>query len=728
MSNTLLRNLVRWNRQTTMFAAAIASLALAALYLNGQATPSSVELVPDALHGRTSTIVVDQVRSHHLLRSKVLDDVASAEIYERYLKVLDGGKRFFLQNDIDEFEKYRLHLDDALTKGDLDPAYEIFNRLQTRTVDRLNWILNRLEVGMDSFDLSTNRTLIIEPDDRSYPANEYEANELWERILISNIISAKLDEDEDEEILERFTKRYKARLRQVKQIKTDDVFTQYLNAFTKSFDPHTEYFSPRGKQEFELQMSLSMEGIGARLELIDEYVQIKELVQGGPADREGSLKPNDRIVSVGQSPTSPMIDVVGWRLDDVVDLIRGPKGTVVVLGIKTPDLMAQDSKTVQITRDTIKINELAAKKRVLELSHGERPYKVGFIELPSMYRDFTGAQRGTQNFSSATRDVKRLIEELKEEDIDALVMDLRRNGGGSLDEAVSLVGLFIQSGPTVQVRGTARRVSVLEDKDPSVTWDGPLGVLVDQYSASASEIFAGAIQDYQRGVVIGHQTFGKGTVQSLVAANRGQLKVTQAKFYRINGASTQLVGVMPDIELVSPGHFRESGERTYDGALPWDTIKPLNYMTYAANVADMETIKELHEERKAISPYFNFVGKLADRAKQEQDTNSLSLNFRTREAELEERNQWRLDVTNPYLIANGIEPVEDISELEDRMHELDDQIPEEIELEASRILLDYALLGNQHLAAVTDKEVDSTLDQSDKTISGQVQNIENTGN
>lgn len=711
-----------------MFAAAIASLGFAALHLNGQETQTSVELVPDALHGRTSTIVVDQVRSHHLLRSKVLDDVASAEIYERYLKVLDGGKRFFLQNDIDEFEKYRLHLDDALTKGDLDPAYEMFNRLQTRTVDRLNWILNRLAVGMESFDLTTNQRLIIESDDRNYPANEYEANELWERILISNIISAKLDESDDDEILERFTKRYKTQLRQVNQIKTDDVFTQYLNAFTKSFDPHTEYFSPRGKQEFELQMSLSMEGIGARLELIDEYVQIKELVQGGPADREGSLKPNDRIVSVGQSPSSPMIDVVGWRLDDVVDLIRGPKGTVVVLGIKTPDLMAQESKTVLITRDTIKINDLAAKKRVIELNHGNRPYKIGFIELPSMYRDFTGAQRGTQDFSSATRDVKRLIEELKEEDIDALVMDLRRNGGGSLDEAVSLVGLFIQSGPTVQVRGTSRRVSVLRDLDPSVTWEGPLGVLVDQYSASASEIFAGAIQDYQRGVVIGHQTFGKGTVQSLVAANRGQLKVTQAKFYRINGASTQLVGVMPDIELLSPGHFRESGERTYDGALPWDTIKPLNYMTYSANVADMETIKELHEERIEQSPYFNFVSQLAKRAKEEQDTNSLSLNFNTREAELEERNQWRLDVTNPYLIANDIEPVEDISELEDRMHQLDDQIPEEIELEASRILLDYALLGNQHLAAVTDKEVDPTLDQSDETIPGQVQNLENTGN
>ena len=728
MSNTLLRNLVRWNRRVTMFAVAIASLGFAALYLNGQATPSMVELVPDALHGRTSTIVVDQVRSHHLLRSKVLDDVASAEIYERYLKVLDGGKRFFLQTDIDEFEKYRLHLDDALTKGDLEPAYEIFNRLQKRTVDRLDWILNRLEVGMESFDLSTDRKLIIEPDDRSYPANEYEANELWERILISNIISAKLDESEDDEILERFTKRYKTQLRQVRQIKTDDVFTQYLNAFTKSFDPHTEYFSPRGKQEFELQMSLSMEGIGARLELIEEYVQIKELVQGGPADREGSLKPNDRIVAVGQSPTSPMIDVVGWRLDDVVDLIRGPKGTVVVLGVKSPDLMAQESKTVQITRDTIKINELAAKKRVIELNHGERPYKVGFIELPSMYRDFTGAQRGTQNFSSATRDVKRLINELKEEDIDALVMDLRRNGGGSLDEAVSLVGLFIQTGPTVQVRGTARRVTVLEDEDPSVTWNGPLGVLVDQYSASASEIFAGAIQDYQRGVVIGHQTFGKGTVQSLVAANRGQLKVTQAKFYRINGASTQLVGVMPDIELLSPSHFRESGERTYDGALPWDTIKPVNYMTYAANVADMETIKELHEGRKDKSPYFNFVSKLADRAKQEQDMKSLSLNFNTREAELEERNQWRLEVTNPYLIANNIEPAEDISELEDRMRQLDDQIPEEIELETSRILLDYALLGNQHLAAVTDHEVGVSLDDADKPIPGQVQNIENTGN
>ena len=656
-------------------------------------------LHPNEGHGRTSTIVVDQVRTHHLLRQKVLDDVASAEIYERYLRMLDDGKRFLLESDIQEFEKYRLVLDNALATGDLGPAYHMFNRLQSRTVARLDWILSRLEEGIDSFDLTSNATLLLDSDDRDYPTDIHAADQLWERLLISNIISAKLDGEENTEIEERFVKRYKNQLRQVNQIKSEEVFTGYLNSFTKSFDPHTEYFSPRGKQEFELQMSLSMEGIGARLELIEDYVNIKELVQGGPADREGTLKPNDRIVAVGQSPTSPMIDVVGWRLDDVVDLIRGPKGTVVVLGIKSADALGQESKTVQITRDTIRINELAARKKVIDLNHVGRQYKIGIIELPSMYRDFSAAQRGTQDFSSATRDVHKLIEELKLENIDGLVMDLRGNGGGSLDEAVSLVGLFIESGPTVQVRGIGRRISVLHDRDHSVVWDGPLGVLVNQFSASASEIFAAAIQDYGRGIIIGNQTFGKGTVQSLVAANPGQLKVTQAKFYRITGSSTQLVGVVPDVELETIAHGRETGERNYDGALAWDEIRSLSYNTYADEGNQFDEVVELHQKRKEDSPYFQFIKKISTHAKEEMEREEISLNIDVRKQELDTRNQTRIEITNPFLVANELDPAQSISELEDQLATLNEHIGDEIELESSRVLLDYALPGIRHLAA-----------------------------
>ena len=663
------------------------------------------ELEPNSTHSRISTIVVDQVRNHHLLRQKVLDDIASAEIYERYLDMLDDRKRFLLQSDVDEFEKYRLELDNALATGNLEPAFKMFNRLQRRTIERLRWLLERLDTGIDSFDLHSEETLDIDNENRPYPKDIHEADRLWEKLLTSNIISAKLDGDDDLEILERFEKRYRTQLRQINQIKSEEVFTSYLNSFTKSFDPHTEYFSPRGKEEFELQMSLSMEGIGARLELIDDYVNIKELIQGGPAEREGNLKANDRIVAVGQSPTSPLIDVVGWRLDDVVDLIRGPKGTVVVLAVKSPDSLGQDSKTVQITRDEIRINELAARKELIELEHAGRNYKIGVIELPSMYRDFNAAQRGTQDFSSATRDVQRLIDELKLENIDGLLVDLRGNGGGSLDEAVSLVGLFIESGPTVQVRGIGRRVSVLHDRDMSVAWDGPLGVLVDHFSASASEIFAGAIQDYGRGIVIGNQTFGKGTVQSLVPANPGQLKVTQAKFYRINGSSTQLKGVIPDIELETVARARETGERTYDGALPWDEITSLSYQSYNEEDHQFDVVRDLHDKRKETSPYFQFIRKIAEQTKKEEERKKISLNLKVREAELQERNELRVSITNPFLIANDLEPATSIAELDDRMDNLGDQMSKEVDLESSRILLDYALPGIRHLAAVTEQEM-----------------------
>ena len=697
--NAFSTHLTIWKR--TFVAVAIG---FAVFVSASQRVDFSLDLEPNATHQRTSTIIVDQVRAHHLLRSKVLDDLASVEIFERYLKTLDHSKRFLLQSDIDEFEVYRLYLDDALVKGDLEPAYFMFNRMRQRSADRINWVLERLEIGIDSFDLETDQTLQLDADDRTFPVDEHEADELWEKTLISNIISAKLDAKSNEEIMERLVKRFKSQLRQLGQIKTEEVFSRYMSAFTKSFDPHTEYLSPRDKEEFGISMSLSMEGIGARLEIKDDHVQIKELVQGGPAFREGSLKENDQIVSVGQSPTSPMINVVGWRLDDVVDLIRGPKGTVVVLGIQEPNALAADLKTVQITRDTIQIDDLAAKKNVIDLKHNDEDFKVGFIELNSMYRDFKGAEQGNQGYRSATRDVKALIEELKEEGVEGLVMDLRRNGGGSLDEAVSLVGLFISTGPTVQVRGIGRRISVLQDRDSSVAWEGPLAVLVDEFSASASEIFAGAIQDYQRGIVIGNQTFGKGTVQSLVAANQGQLKITQAKFYRINGASTQLKGVIPDVIIDSLAQIHDTGERTYDGALPWDQINSLRYSTFADNAEKIAQVQLLHEQRKQDNPYFNFLSKLAEQAKRDKERTAVSLNFHEREQELEDRNQWRIDISNPYLSAHGIEPAKDLDELDDRMDELDDQVPEEIALEASRILLDYTLPQEYHVAAISDAE------------------------
>lgn len=471
-------------------------------------------------HKKLTTQIVDLVKLNHFSRQKPLNDEVSKVLFERYLDRLDPGKSFFLKSDISDFEPYQELFDDYLKSGKLDVAFDIFNRVQERQFDRYHWVLKRLKRGIDSFDLETEDTLLLKRGKKvTWLANKSEANKLWEQVLVNEIISSKLGEP-DVDPIELLTKRYSQLLNRELQTSSEDAFSMYMNSFSTYYDPHTEYMNQRDKENFDIQMRLSLHGIGAQLtqSIDDPYIEVMELIEGCPADQHGEIEEGDRIVGVGQRRDAPIIDVRGQRLDEVVQLIRGEKGTSVFLELLSSEESGSEQKWVEIVRDECKIESDAAQKKIVVLDPDPMTgeiRKIGVIDLPSMYVDFDAQARNDPNARSATKDVERLIEELKREGIDGLIIDLRRNGGGSLIEANTLTGLFIPNGTTVQVKTVGGRIQRLRDRDNSTAWDGPLAVLVDRRSASASEIFAGAIQDYGRGIILGNRTFGKGTVQQL---------------------------------------------------------------------------------------------------------------------------------------------------------------------------------------------------------------------
>ncbi|HNN29858.1 MAG TPA: S41 family peptidase, partial [Agitococcus sp.] len=464
---------------------------------------------------------------------KKLNDALSSQILDRYLKDLDPTRAYFLASDIAEFEEYRYLLDDDLNRGDLTHGFAIYARYQQRFNQRLDYVLKELKKGSKNFDFSVDDSLEIKRENVPWAKEAQELDTLWYKRLKSAVLSLKLSGKKDEEIFKLLTKRYETQRNNMNRNKADDVFQTFMNAFTETYDPHTEYFSPRTSENFNINMSLSLEGIGAVLQAEDDYTKIVRLVPAGPADKSKQLKPNDRIVAVAQGD-GEFVDVVGWRVDEVVDLIRGPKNSTVRLQVLPANAVDEhQTKVISIVRQTIKLEEQAAQKRVITINHQGKDYKIGVIKLPTFYADFAAMQAGDPNYRSTTRDVAKLIEELKAEQIDGMVLDLRNNGGGSLSEANSLIGLFIETGPTVQVKNANLEVELLGDSNPAVAYDGPLVVMTNRLSASAAEIVAGAIQDYGRGLVVGSTTYGKGTVQALRELNHGQLKLTEAKFYRI---------------------------------------------------------------------------------------------------------------------------------------------------------------------------------------------------
>ncbi|MFT7132059.1 MAG: carboxyl-terminal processing protease, partial [Cyclobacteriaceae bacterium] len=465
-------------------------------------------------HTETTRNIVDALASRHYV-STALDDELSADIFKSYLEDLDPSKSYFLASDIAEFEALRLQLDDALRRGDVAPAFLIFNRYHIRVVDRFEKIITLLEGGIDTFDFTLQESMQLERKQEPWAVSEVELDEIWRQRIKYTVLNLKLTDKEATEIQDLLVKRYKSRLSRTLQTNSEDVYQLYMNAFTRTYDPHTSYFSPRTSENFNINMSLSLEGIGAVLQREDEYTKVVSLVPAGPADKSGQIYPDDKIVAVGQGADGDMVDVIGWRLDEVVQLIRGKKDTMVRLDVIPANAKDSTSKFVQIVRNTVKLEEQSAQAEVIEVEQFGAKHKIGVIDIPTFYIDFQALQDGNKDFKSTTRDVKNLIAGLLEQGVEGIVIDLRDNGGGSLQEARTLTGLFIDRGPTVQVRNSGNRVDILNDRDIRTIYDGPLGVLVNRLSASASEIFAGAIQDYDRGVIIGNQTFGKGTVQTL---------------------------------------------------------------------------------------------------------------------------------------------------------------------------------------------------------------------
>ncbi len=630
--------------------------------------PGSTFPIPEALHPldvhpRTSLSIVEQLRHNHYLQ-KPLDDAASSELFDKYLDLLDTGHAYLLASDVQAFEKYRFTLDDALKRGDLDPAFDIFNRYQARLEERLEFLITELNRGIKDMNFTTNETIEIEREDAPWASTAAELDDLWRKRLKAAVLGMKLNGKQLDEIQDVLSKRYKNRLKQATQTNSEDAFQVYVNAYASTYDPHTQYFSPRTSENFNINMSLSLEGIGAVLRTEDDYTEVVKLVTAGPADKAGLLKPSDRIIGVGQGESGKLIDVVGWRLDDVVELIRGPKLSVVRLEIIPATVEDSESRIVSITRNTVQLEEQSAQKKVLTLQQGGTTHKIGILEIPTFYADFKAIQQGDPDYKSTTRDVRALIDQLKAEGVEGIIVDLRNNGGGSLQEADSLTGLFIKSGPTVQVKTANRRASIYADTDDDIAWDGPLAVMVNRLSASASEIFAGAIQDYGRGLIIGSQTFGKGTVQTLIPLNRGQLKMTQAKFYRVSGHSTQHEGVLPDVAFPEVYDTDRIGESSLDDAMPWDEIKPAVYPHATQIQTVLPVLVDKHKERIVGNPDFEYLRELMQKGRESSLKKDISLNEAVRIKEKQDEDAWRLATENKLRAAKAEPLLKTIDELD----------------------------------------------------------------
>lgn len=541
-------------------------------------------------------------------RKQDIDKELSEKAFNFYLDSLDSQHLYLLESDIQEFEPYRFRLHNALKTGQLEPGFRIFNRYQERVIARLRQQILDLKKGFERLDFKKEEYILTDRSETSRPKSEEELNDVWRRRIKSAVLSLTLDGKSEKEAQDTLIKRYENQLKRTLQSRSEDAFQIYMNAFTNVYDPHTTYFSPRTSENFNINMSLSLEGIGAVLQSDNEFTKVVRLVPGGPAQMQGQLSPADRIVGVAQGDKE-MVNVIGWRLDEVVELIRGDKHSLVRLEvIPTESKLDTETEIIPIIRDKVKLEDQAASSSKVMLERDGKKHTIGVIDLPTFYADFQAMQQGDPNYKSTTRDVLKLLNELQtENNIDGLVIDLRGNGGGSLDEANRLTGLFIHEGPTVQVRSANDRVEVLEDPDPELVYNGPLMVLVDRLSASASEIFAGAIQDYGRGIIMGSQTFGKGTVQSVRPLNHGQLKITQAKFYRISGASTQHKGVMPDIVMPALIDKTKVGEDSLEHALKWDSIESAKFqnLNYIESVA--QTLIEQHMQRIVLQPEYTIL-------------------------------------------------------------------------------------------------------------------------
>ncbi len=649
--------------------------------LSVQADEKPQPLKPLPVHEKAAIDVLAQLDRHY--RRQEINDDLSARFLENYLRLLDPAKNYFLKSDIQAFEKHRATFDDDFKKGRLNRAFDIYNRYHERIVTRLTTVVAQLNDAEYAYDFAVEESIPIDWEETDWPADQASADALWQKRIKANLLAIKLTGKTLEESRTTLYKRYNNQLRRLQKPEAEDAFSVIMNALTTLYDPHTNYLSPRTAENFNINMSLSLEGIGAVLQSEDEYTKVMRLVPAGPADKQGELKPTDRIIAIGQGDKGEMVDVVGWRLDEVVDKIRGKKGTLVRLEVLPAN--SSVSKVISIRRDTVKLEEQAAKKHVFNVSNGDQLYKLGIINIPAFYMDFEAYRKRDPNYKSTTRDVHRLLSELQGEDVDGIIIDLRANGGGSLQEAAALTDLFVDPGPVVQIRHANGSVSRNYRSFAPAMYRGPLVVLIDRLSASASEIFAGAIQDYGRGIIIGTQSFGKGSVQSIVPLSHGELKITESKFYRISGDSTQHRGVVPDIELPTLIDKDKVGEGSSlnRNALPWDRIHAVPHDTYFDIASFLPTINERHNSRLKTDPDFVFLNEQMQMMEEIKAQKFQSLRKATREAEQAAQEARVLEMENRRRKIKGLPAYESYADI--RAQDEAKEEAEEARAETTRI-------------------------------------------
>ncbi|MGI9237703.1 MAG: carboxy terminal-processing peptidase [Woeseiaceae bacterium] len=684
-----------WNRQTHWLGAAVVTF----LSIQAFATTSAVEqntfLFPEQRHEKIGELITQFIQNSHYMHIAVDDDLSS-RVMDVYIESLDRNRMYLLESDVKFFDSYRYQLDDIVKSKPLDPVFEVFEIYQTRVRERLTFALSQLETEPD---YTSDDDYEFDRSESPWAKNSVELDEIWRKRVVNDALNLALEDEPWEKIQEVLSKRYEGFIKRLDQVNNDDVFERFMNAFAHALDPHSSYLSPRNSEEYRIQMSLSYFGIGASLQTEDDFVKIVGIIPGGPAAIDGKLQPNDRITGVAQGVEGELEDVIGWRLDDVVDLIRGPADSVVRLEIIPANAVpGSPKKVINLTRDQVKLEEQAAKSDIMKINRDGRDWSIGVIDVPSFYRDYRALSDGDKNYTSTTKDVKRLIGELEEQGIDGLVIDLRGNGGGHLTEATALSGLFIDNGPVVQLRNANGRISRLDDPDPvaRVAYNGPLAVLVDRFSASASEIFAAAIQDYERGIIVGQQTFGKGTVQNLYSLDQylrpdgdkgfGQLTLTIGKYYRVTGESTQHRGVDPDIALPSGIDAELVGESVRDSALPWDTVQTTRFRAGTPLDSTIQSLTASHSERSKADPNFQYQMDMIRAAEVIRSQKTISLNIDARRAERQADLDRRLERENQRRMALDLEPVESLDDI------VVDELPDVLLDQAAGIAADLATM------------------------------------
>jgi carboxyl-terminal processing protease len=634
--------------------------------------------------------VFSKLKKEHYIKNFAKEDF-NIKYIDALINRLDENKLYFVSSEIKKFQEESNQYSEKYF--DIDLAYLIINSYFERLLIFSEYQIKLIEE--DSFDFTKEEFIDIYYEDNQWPESEHHQKNIWRNETKNDLLVALMSETLSDDPKKVLLKRYKNKIRRIQQQREDDIFSIAINTLTNQFDPHSAYLSPRSAEDFDMNMSLKLEGIGALLGADDDYTKIVSLVPGGPAEKSGEILPEDKITRIRQidAEEKEYVDVVGWRIDEVVDLIRGKSGTQVEIEFISSDSADNTRKLVTLTREEIKLEDRAAKSKIIETKEGN---KIGIIDLPSFYIDFNAYQNRDSDYRSSSSDVEDILLDFNNKDVDAVILDLRNNGGGALIEANKIVGLFVSSGPTVQVKHKTGYIQPYGASKAKQAWQKPLAILVNRYSASASEIVAGAIQDYKRGIVLGQRTFGKGTVQSLDSISKGQVKITESKYYRVDGSSTQNKGVLPDIELLSTWDIESVGESSYPTALEWDTVKPYRHKKFDFDADKIIKIKNLYSQRLTTSPNLEYLGAVRDRYYINKDKKLISLNIDIRRSEMDARKEWLLQIENKRREGLGLKTFVNYEDLSAN-NKKDENINNDIDFKKDYLLIESANIINDYL-------------------------------